>query len=403
MKSVSRIAATAFGSVTAARYADGPFRSACAKTDASGRKTKRPRNASGGRDQGAADGGALGERRRGSEAAARHHRGGAGEPSRQALEGVRGEDEPEGGEEEDDRDRGRPGLVVLLELRDDQEGRDLRLHREVPRDEHDRPVFPERPREREGEPRQERGEEVREDDAEERLQTRGPEDPGRFLELGVEVLEDGLDGAHDERQADEREREDDARRGEGDLQAERLEEPSDPAVARVERGQREAGDRGGQCERKVDERVEERPAAEAIAREDPRHEQAEDRVEERGEERGAEAQPVGGESPRRRDDTQEIGAREARGPQREGGERKDDDETHVEACEGNRRRESREDAVPARPAHRGPCVSWSKTPPSSKWAFWALVQPPATSSIVKSETLGNSAACRAAAAAERGR
>ena len=46
VRSVSRIAARAFGSVIAARYAAGPLRSACAKTDASGRKTKRPRNAS---------------------------------------------------------------------------------------------------------------------------------------------------------------------------------------------------------------------------------------------------------------------------------------------------------------------------------------------------------------------
>ena len=91
----------------------------------------------------------------------------------------------------------------------------------------------------------------------ERLQARGPEDSGRLLELRVELLEDGLDGAHDEREADERQREDDAERRERDLDAERLEEPADPAVARVERREREAGDRRRQREREVHEGVEE--------------------------------------------------------------------------------------------------------------------------------------------------
>ena len=211
-----------------------------------------------GSDEGAADGGPLGQRRRRAEATARGHGRSAGAPPRPALESVRGEDEGEGREEKDDRDRRGAGLVELLELRDDQERRDLGLHRKVARDEDDRSVFPQRAREREREPREERREDVREDDPEERLEARRPQDSGGLLELGVEVLEDGLDGAHDERQADERQREDDAGGRESHLQAERLEEPADPAVPRVERRERETGDGRREREREVHERVEDR-------------------------------------------------------------------------------------------------------------------------------------------------
>ena len=133
-------------------------------------------------------------------------------------------------DEEDERDRGGARRVVLLELRHDEKGSDLGAEGHVAGDEDDRAVFAERTREGEREPRQERREEVREDDAHERLQARGAENGRDFFELGVEILENGLDRPDDERQAHEREGEDDAGGREGDLQTEWLEETAEPAV-----------------------------------------------------------------------------------------------------------------------------------------------------------------------------
>lgn len=47
--------------------------------------------------------------------------------------------------------------------------------------------------------------------------------------------------------------------------------------------------------------------------------------------------------------------------------------------------------------------TWSNEPPSAKCAFWALAQPPNTSSIVNSFTLGKLAAYLAATFSEIGR
>ena len=60
--------------------------------------------------------------------------------------------------------------------------------------------------------------------------------------LGVGALH----GAHDERQADEDQRDHDTERRVGDLDAKRRGRLADPALGRIERGERDAGDRGGQ-------------------------------------------------------------------------------------------------------------------------------------------------------------
>ena len=85
----------------------------------------------------------------------------------------------------------------------------------------------------------------------------------------VELLEHRLHGAHDEGQADEDQRDDDAERRVGDLDAERREQRADPAVRRIERGQRDAGDRGRQREGQVDDGVEQAPAGKAVAHQHP--------------------------------------------------------------------------------------------------------------------------------------
>ena len=64
----------------------------------------------------------------------------------------------------------------------------------------------------------------REDHAAEGLPAGRAERGGGFLELGLEVLEHRLHGAHHERQADEGQRHQHAERRERDLDAERLEQ-----------------------------------------------------------------------------------------------------------------------------------------------------------------------------------
>ena len=56
-----------------------------------------------------------------------------------------------------DRDRRGAGVVVLFQFGDDQQRRDLRLHRQVAGDEDDRSVFAQGARKRQGEAGQQRG------------------------------------------------------------------------------------------------------------------------------------------------------------------------------------------------------------------------------------------------------
>ena len=76
------------------------------------------------------------------------------------------------------------------------------------------------------------------------------------------------------------------------LMPERREQAADPAVGGVERGQRDAGDRGGQRERQVDRGVEQALAGKLVAHQHPGHEQAEHGVDQRRGGRGAEAEPA---------------------------------------------------------------------------------------------------------------
>ena len=101
----------------------------------------------------------------------------------------------------------------------------------------------------------------------------------RLLDVEVEVLHHRLHRADDERQADEGERHDHAQRRERDLDPERIEKLPDPAVGRVDRGQRDAGHRGRQRERQVDDGVEQALEREIVAHQHPGDERAHDQVE----------------------------------------------------------------------------------------------------------------------------
>ena len=129
------------------------------------------------------------------------------------------------------RDRGRAGVVVLLELGDDEQRRDLGLHRHVAGDEDDRAVLAERAREREREAGQRApaawpGRITRR----KVCQRRRAEARRRLLDLGVEILAAPAarvrttNGSPMKVSAI-----DDAERRERDLDAERLEQrPSQP-------------------------------------------------------------------------------------------------------------------------------------------------------------------------------
>jgi hypothetical protein len=119
-----------------------------------------------------------------------------------------------------------------------------------------------------------------------------PSDRRGLLDLLLQVLEHRLQCADDEWQADEGERDPDADRREAHLERQPA---ADPAVARVQRRQRDAGDSGGQGERQVDERIDEAPAGKLVAHQHPADEQAEDGVDRRRQERGAEGEPVRGD------------------------------------------------------------------------------------------------------------
>ena len=79
----------------------------------------------------------------------------------------------------------------------------------------------------------------------------------------IEILNDRLQGADHERQADEDEREViTPSRVKATLHAVGLEQPAHPAVRRIDRRQRDAGDRRRQRKRQIDQRIDESPARE---------------------------------------------------------------------------------------------------------------------------------------------
>ena len=101
----------------------------------------------------------------------------------------------------------------------------------------------------------------------------------------AEILDHRLHGAHHERQAGEGHR--DARCRAACRRPEcraRVERRAEPAVLGEQRGQRQAGDRGRQRERHIDQRIEQALAGKLIARQHPGQQQAVDRVEDGREE-----------------------------------------------------------------------------------------------------------------------
>ncbi len=202
-------------------------------------------------------------------------------------------------------------------------------------------------------PVSERGQHRRQDDPAEDLPRTRAQRLGGVLEVALHLDQRRLHGAHDERQADQDQRDDDSDPGVGHLDAEARELQPEPAVRREHRGERDAGHRGRQRERQVDQRVDQPAARELVAHERPGDDEAEERIDDRGEQRGAEAQAIGSDRARIQQDLLELGEarRAALDDQRR--EREQHDRAQEERGEAERKPEPGQDARLPEPAHVG--------------------------------------------------
>ena len=200
----------------------------------------------------------------------------------ESLQRVEQQQDEERRRQHDQSDSGGACIVELLELDDDQERRDLGHHRQIAGDEDHRAVFAHRTREGECRARQQRRRQCRQDDATERLQARRAQRRGGLFGFQSKIGKHRLQRAHHERQADESERHDHAQRRVGDLHAQqRQKRRAEPALRRIERGQRDAGDGRRQRKRQIHQRIDQALERKAVAHQHPGHDQTEDRVDRR--------------------------------------------------------------------------------------------------------------------------
>ncbi len=166
----------------------------------------------------------------------------------------------------------------------DQQGRDLRLHRQVAGNEDDRAVLAHPAREREGEARQECGQHGGEDDAAEDVETSGAKCLCSVFEVTLHFEQRRLHGSYDEWHAYQGQCDRDTDPGVGHFDTQRLQVLSYPAVLRENRCQCDARHRGWQRKGHVDERVNELAAGELVADQRPGDDEAEHQVDGGGKE-----------------------------------------------------------------------------------------------------------------------
>ncbi|CAI8721855.1 protein of unknown function [Methylococcus capsulatus] len=261
------------------------------------------------------------------------------------LQQVDGQQQGERDQQHGHRQGGGAGVVVLLQLGDDEQRGDFRDQRNVAGDEDHRAVFADATGEGQGEARHQGGGDGRQDHLQEGLPAGGAQAGRRFLQLPFQVFQDRLYRPHHEGQADEGQGDRDAQRGEGDLESGLGRELPDPALAGIQRGKRDAGDGGGQGEGQVDEGVGQLASGELVAHQHPGHQQAHDGVDRRGGERGAEGQLVGRQYARGGDGFEEAAPAEG-GALEEGRRQRDQhDQAEIEQGEAQRQRKAGQDAV----------------------------------------------------------
>jgi hypothetical protein len=124
------------------------------------------------------------------------------------------------------------------------------------------------------------------------LPARGAQACGGFFQFLFGVFQHRLHGAHHKGQADEDQRDHHARWVERQLDAQGSSSTAHPAVARQQRGQRNAGHGRGQRKRQVHQRIHDLLARKAVAHQHPGDQQAKERIDKRRNKRRAKGQPV---------------------------------------------------------------------------------------------------------------
>ena len=124
--------------------------------------------------------------------------------------------------------------------------------------------------------------------------------------------------------------------------------PIQPFVG-IERGQRDAGDGGGQRERQVDRRVEQALAGKLVAHQHPGHDHAEHGIDQGGGGRDEEAHLEGGQHARRGGDAPDAVEAELAGARHQHGERDQHDQRQVADGEAERQPEAGQRARLANP------------------------------------------------------
>ncbi len=174
-----------------------------------------------------------------------------------------------------------PGDIILFELHDDEQRRDLGDVSDIAGDEDHRAIFADGSGEGEREAGEQRRRQGRQHHTDDGLQPARAESGGGLLQLHFEFRNNRLHGAHDERQADEDERDQNAPAGEGDLDVVVGERRAEPAIRRIQRRKRNAGDGRRQREGQIDEGVEQSTAGKIVSGEHPGDDEAKEQIDDR--------------------------------------------------------------------------------------------------------------------------
>src|SRR5215213_87118 len=160
--------------------------------------------------------------------------------------------------------------LVLVEGAKDVERCRLRLSLKKPADDEDGADLTDRPCGGEGHPIEEPPADIRQGDAEERLQTRRAEGPGGLFLLRPQLLKERHDLSDYERDGDENRHEDHGGEREHNPNALRREERLEPAAAAEEQDRHQADNDGRHREREVDKRRKEALPSKTVTREHER-------------------------------------------------------------------------------------------------------------------------------------
>src|SRR5690606_3204118 len=217
-----------------------------------------------------------------------------------------------------------------LQLGDDQERGDFRFHGHVSRDENDGAVFSEGPGESQGESGEKGRPQYGQDDAEEGLEAGGSQGGRGLLEFLFEILQHRLNGAHDERQADEDHGHYDSYGSIGDLDAEIRQRFPQPAVDGENGRERDARHRRGQGEGQIHQGVQNAFPLELVARQHPGDQEADKNVYDRGDESASERDAERGEHPGRGHDAPEFGGGQGSAFQEQAQQRNEHDQGQIE-------------------------------------------------------------------------